>query len=337
MRRTPVNRKPALFIASAATGGLLLTSCGQGGGEQEAEEDFPSSSVEMVIPYPPGGGSDVLFRLMAEYAEEELGQNIVPVNVEGASATVGSRQVRDAEADGYTILGSHQVVAAAYHTNIVDYGFDAFDPVALGTVTPHLPSVSTEFAEENDIEDLQDFLDYVEANPGTVNWGFTTGSEDHYSIAAILDTAGLDTGVLNYVNYDGTGPQYAGLMAGEIQGMTGDYASAEGYIEDGSLTPLGIVAEERDENLPDLPTVQEQDVDYALTVDRGFFAPEGTPEEHIEILADAFETAVENPDFQEDVENLGSYSNYLAPGDYQTHLDELDQSMSELADQMQDF
>ncbi|GAB3845892.1 Bug family tripartite tricarboxylate transporter substrate binding protein [Nesterenkonia populi] len=327
------------LLSIAAVTGLVLTACDNGDGAEagEAEEDFPSSDIEMVIPYPPGGGSDVLFRLMAEYASQELPVTITPSNVEGASATVGSREVMDSDPDGYTILGSHQVVAAAYHNDIVEYGFDAFDPIALGTVTPHLPSVSADFAEEHGIEDLQDFLDHVEENPNTVNWGFTTGSEDHYSIAAVLDTAGLDTGILNYVDYDGTGPQYAGLVAGEIDGMTGDYASAEGYIEDGDLLPLGIVAEERDENLPDLPTVQEQGVDYELTVDRGFFAPEGTPEEHIEILAEAFEAAVSNPEFQEEVENLGSYSNYLGPEDYQEHLDELDDAMAGLADQMQEF
>lgn len=327
------------FVASAVsvTSLLALSSCGSDAEATQAEEGFPERSVEMVIPYPPGGGSDVLFRLMAEYAEEELGVNIVPVNVEGASATIGSRQVKDADPDGYTILGSHQVVAAAQHTNIVDYGFEDFDPIALGTVTPHLPSVSADFAEEHGIEDLQDFLGYVEDNPDTVNWGFTTGSEDHYSIAAVLDAAGLDTRILNYVNYDGTGPQYAGLAAGEIDGMTGDYASAEGYIEDGTLVPLGIVAEERDPNLPDLETVSEQGVDYSLTVDRGFFAPEGTPEEHIQILADAFEAATESPEFQQRVEDLGSYPNYLGPEDYQQHLEGLDESMGELAEQMQQF
>ncbi|WP_022872409.1 Bug family tripartite tricarboxylate transporter substrate binding protein [Nesterenkonia alba] len=330
-------KKTTTLIGATAALALLATACDNGGAEAGGDEDFPTQDIEMVIPYPPGGGSDVLFRLMAEYASEELDVTITPSNVEGASATVGSRQVMEADPDGYTILGSHQVVAAAYHNNIVDYGFDAFEPIALGTITPHLPSVSTQFAEENDIEDLQDFLDYVEANPNTVNWGFTTGSEDHYSIAAILDTAGLDTNILNYVDYDGTGPQYAGLVAGEIDGMTGDYASAEGYIEDGDLFPLGIVAEERDPNLPDLPTVQEQGVDYTLTVDRGFFAPEGTPDDRIEIIAEAFEAAVNNPDFQEDVEELGSYSNFLGPDEYQDHLDELDQAMAELADQMQAF
>ncbi|GAA1817923.1 Bug family tripartite tricarboxylate transporter substrate binding protein [Nesterenkonia flava] len=325
--------------SACAASALLVTisACGDASEAAEPQDDFPNENIEMVIPYPPGGGSDVLFRLMAEYASEELPVTITPTNVEGASATVGSRQVKDSDADGYTILASHQVVAAAHHNEIVDYGFDAFEPIALGTTTPHLPSVSTEFSQEHGIEDLQDFLEYVEANPNTVNWGFTTGSEDHYSIAAVLDAAGLDTGILNYVNYDGTGPQYAGLVAGEIQGMTGDYASAEGYIEDGSLLPLGIVAEERDPNLPDLPTVQEQGVDYTLTVDRGFFAPEGTPEEHIEILAEAFEAAINNPEFQAEVENLGSYANYLGPEEYQAHLDELDAAMASLAEEMQNF
>lgn len=331
--------RPKAWTSAVVASALLMTAsaCTDTAAEAGPQDDFPSKNIEMVIPYPPGGGSDVLFRLMATYASEELPVTITPTNVEGASATVGSRQVKDADPDGYTILASHQVVAAAYHNEIVDYGFDAFEPIALGTTTPHLPSISAEFAQEHGIEDLQDFLNYVEANPNTVNWGFTTGSEDHYSIAAILDAAGLDTGILNYVNYDGTGPQYAGLVAGEVQGMTGDYASAEGYIEDGKLLPLGIVAEERDPNLPDLPTVQEQGVDYALTVDRGFFAPVGTPQEHIEILAESFEKAINNVDFQAEVENLGSYASYLGPEDYQAHLDELDAAMASLAEEMQNF
>lgn len=330
--------KKAHAISTVAISGLLLSACGDNGGEPaQAAEDFPSHDIEMVIPYPPGGGSDVLFRLMAEYASEELPVTIVPSNVEGASATIGSRHVKDSDADGYTILASHQVVAAAHHNNISDYGFEAFDPIALGTVTPHLPAISADFAEENDIDDLHDFLSYVEENPNDVNWGFTTGSEDHYSIASVLDAAGLETDLLNYVDYDGTGPQYAGVVGGEIDGMTGDYASAEGYIDDGDLLPLGIVAEERDENLPELETVEEQGVDYSLTVDRGFFAPEGTPEEHIEVLADAFEAATENPEFQEEVEELGSYANYMGPEEYTEHVEELDEAMAELADEMQEF
>ncbi|MBC3210493.1 tripartite tricarboxylate transporter substrate binding protein, partial [Pseudomonas sp. SWRI111] len=86
-------------------------------------------------PYPPGGGTDVLFRLVAQYAEKHLGQTIVPTNMAGATSTVGSRFVKDAEPDGYTILGTHQVVATAEHTGVVDYGFSAFDPVVLMTST----------------------------------------------------------------------------------------------------------------------------------------------------------------------------------------------------------
>ncbi|GGE60921.1 Bug family tripartite tricarboxylate transporter substrate binding protein [Nesterenkonia cremea] len=324
----------ALTLAAAL---VALSACAEGDVEVTAQDDFPNTGIEMVIPYPPGGGSDELFRMMARHASEELGVEITPTNVDGATATVGSRQVLDSTPDGYTILASHQVISGAYHNEIVDYGFESFEPIALGTVTPHLPSISTEFAQEHGIEDLQDFLDHVEANPDDVNWGFTTGSEDHYSIAAILDGAGLDPGSLNYVNYDGTGPQYAGVVAGEIQGMTGDYASAQGYIEDGSLMPLGIVAEDRDDNLPELLTVEEQGVDHTLTVDRGFFAPEGTPEEHIEVIAEAFEAAINSPDFQEEVEAAGSYAHFLGPEEYQDHLDDLDEAMASLADEMQEF
>ncbi|MBM7573350.1 tripartite tricarboxylate transporter substrate binding protein [Aquibacillus albus] len=317
-----------------------LAACGSSNnataetGDNGETTSFPEKSIKLVIPYPPGGGTDVLFRLVAQYAEEELGQTIVPTNMAGATATVGSRSVKDADPDGYTILGTHQVVATAEHTGVVDYGFSAFDPVNLITSTPHIPSVSKAFSEENGIENINDLIEYVEEG-NKVTWAYTVGSEDHYTIAALLDAAGVDPRSLNYVSYDGTGPQYAAILANQVDGMTGDYASGKGYFDEGTLVPLGMVDEERNPFLPDVPTIIEQGTDFAVTVDRGILAPKGTPEEVKEIISDAFEKALENPELQEKIEELGSFPHYMDTEDYKTHLEELDSKMSELAPKME--
>ncbi|MGO4889613.1 Bug family tripartite tricarboxylate transporter substrate binding protein [Anaerobacillus sp. MEB173] len=322
--------------------GLLgfLTACGGAASEtastkESAEgENFPNQPVRLVIPYPPGGGTDVLFRLVASYAEEHLGQTIVPTNMAGATATVGSRHVKDAKPDGYTILGIHQVAATAYHTGIVDYGFDAFDPVMMMTSTPHIPAVSKNFSETHNITTMNDLVDYVKSG-NEMTWAFTTGSEDHYTIAALLDAAGVDPRSLNYVNYDGTGPQYAALVAKQVEGMTGDFASGKGYIEDGSMVPLGMVFDERNPFLPEVPTLIEQGIDFAVTVDRGILAPKGTPAEVIKVLNDAFEKALADPELQKRIEELGSFPNFKSTEEYEQHLKQLDDQMEQLADKMQ--
>ncbi|WP_209124855.1 tripartite tricarboxylate transporter substrate binding protein [Alkalihalobacillus sp. BA299] len=322
----------ALLITLSACGSSSSTNAGDS--SVSSNDQFPDKPVRLVIPYPPGGGTDVLFRLVASYAEEHLGQTIVPTNMAGATATVGSRHVKDAKPDGYTILGIHQVAATAYHTGIVDYGFSAFDPVMMMTSTPHIPAVSRDFSEKNNVKDVNDLIEYIKGNPNEMTWAYTTGSEDHYTIAALLDAAGVDPKSLNYVNYDGTGPQYAALVANQVEGMTADFASGKGYIEDGSLVPLGMVFNERNPFLPEVPTLIEQGIDFAVTVDRGILAPKDTPEEVIAVLSEAFKKALENPELQEKIEELGSFPNFKPTDEYTSHLEELDTKMEELADKM---
>jgi len=94
--------------------------------ESSKTEGYPKQQIKMIIPYGPGGATDIIFRRIAAAAEKHLGQNIVPVNMQGASSTIGSREVKNATPDGYTILASHDVIATAYLAGVVDYSFEAF-------------------------------------------------------------------------------------------------------------------------------------------------------------------------------------------------------------------
>ncbi|WP_078544726.1 Bug family tripartite tricarboxylate transporter substrate binding protein [Litchfieldia alkalitelluris] len=320
-----------LLIALAACGSSSNGASSQS--NSEGTSNFPDKPVKLVIPYPPGGGTDVLFRLVAQYAEKHLGQTIVPTNMAGATATVGSRFVKDADPDGYTVLGIHQVMATAQHTGVVDYGFSSFDPVFLMTSTPHIPSISKAFSEKHGIKNVTDLVNYVKAG-NKLTWAYTVGSEDHYTIAALMDAAGVDPRSLNYVSYDGTAPQYAAILANQVDGMTGDYASGKGYFDEGTLVPLGMVDAERNPFLPEVPTVKEQGIDFEVTVDRGVLAPKGTPAEVVEIISEAFKKALEEPELQEKIKELGSFPNYKATEEYKTHLEELDAKMGELAPKM---
>jgi tripartite-type tricarboxylate transporter receptor subunit TctC len=114
----------AAGLAFSAYSGLTTASA-----MADDTSNYPDEQIRLVIPYSPGGATDIIFRLVATELEDELGVAVVPVNMSGASATIGSREVRNADPDGYTILGSHDVIAAAYLSGVVDYSFDAFEPI----------------------------------------------------------------------------------------------------------------------------------------------------------------------------------------------------------------
>jgi tripartite-type tricarboxylate transporter receptor subunit TctC len=293
--------------------------------------NFPKKPIKMVIPYAPGGATDVLFRMIASEAEKHLGQPIVPVNMKGATATIGSRHVKDADPDGYTILASHDVIATANISGVVDYSFEAFEPIALLTQTLNIPTVNKQLGVTN----VKEFVEYVKANPGKIKWGMTPGDPDHFHTTLIMEELGLTSEDIRLVGYQGTGPQIAALIGNEIQGASTNVPSGMSYYEEGSLVPLGISHDERLSALPDIPTMQEQGVDVINATSRGLFAPKGTPAEIIVKIETAFKKAVEDPEMQKKIsEEQGSIVKFLPHDEYKGYLDKLQAKLKKLAESM---
>jgi tripartite-type tricarboxylate transporter receptor subunit TctC len=303
------------------------TSSGSGNGS-----DYPNKPVKLVIPYPPGGATDIIFRLVAKEAEKHLGTTIVPTNMEGASSTVGSRFVKDAEPDGYTILGSHDVIATAFLTGVVDYSFEAFEPISLLTQTPNIGVVHKNLG----IHNLQELKDYVKANPGKLMWSYTPGSTDHFFAAMLMQKLGLDVEKdIKLIGYEGTGPQVTALVAEQIQGAMFDIPSGKAFFEDGTVVPIGVAYEERLGQLPDTQTMNEQGLDMTHSTSRGLFAPKGTPEEIIVEIENAFKKALENPEIaRKIVEEQGTVVNFIPHTEYKGWLDELQATLNKMAEGM---
>ena len=141
-----------------------------------AQADYPEQDIRLIIPYGPGGATDILFRLISQEAEKTLGESIVPVNMAGAGATLGSRNVKDADPDGYTLLGSHDTIALSKLAGTVDYSFDAFEPVALLTQTINIPTAHA----NHPVQSADEIADYVSENPGQVRFSMIPSSTDHF-------------------------------------------------------------------------------------------------------------------------------------------------------------
>lgn len=293
-----------------------------------AQADYPEQDIRLIIPYGPGGATDIIFRLISQEAEKHLGESVVPVNMAGAGATLGSRNVKDADPEGYTLLGSHDTIALSKLAGTVDYSYDAFEPVTLLTQTINLPVTHA----NHPVKSAEEIADYVSEHPGEVRFSMIPSSTDHFFWVQFFDAAGIDMADVRLVGYPDTGQQVSALLAEEIDFAMFNLPSSGAFFEDGSFTPLGVAHPERLDSLPDVATLREQGIEMDHSTSRGLFAPKGTPQETLDILADAYGKALEDDEIRRRIENdFGSVVRYLPSEEYQAFLEENEAALSAAA------
>lgn len=324
MTRSTLTLSTTLKTAIATLGlasGLAMTTT--------AQADYPEQDIRLIIPYGPGGATDILFRLISQEAEKTLGESIVPVNMAGAGATLGSRNVKDADPDGYTLLGSHDTIALSKLAGTVDYSFDAFEPIALLTQTINIPTAHA----NHPVQSADEIADYVSENPGQVRFSMIPSSTDHFFWAQFFQEAGIDMADVRLVGYPDTGEQVSALMAEEVDFAMFNLPSGGAFFEDGTFRALGIAHPERLDSMPDVATLREQGIEMDHSTSRGIFAPKGTPQDVVDTIANAYEQALENEEVQSRIENeFGSVVRFLAGEDYQAFLDENEAALSAAAE-----
>ncbi|PAU76012.1 Bug family tripartite tricarboxylate transporter substrate binding protein [Halomonas salipaludis] len=294
-----------------------------------AQADYPEQDIRLIIPYGPGGATDIIFRLISQEAEQYLGESIVPVNMAGAGATLGSRNVKDADPDGYTLLGSHDTIALSKLAGTVDYSYDAFEPIALLTQTINIPTAHA----NHEVQSADEIADYVRENPGQVRFSMIPSSTDHFFWAQFFQEAGIDMADVRLVGYPDTGEQVSALIAEEIDFAMFNLPSGGSFFEEGTFRPLGIAHPERLDSMPNVATLREQGIAMDHSTSRGIFAPEGTPQEIQDTIAEAYGQALENEEVRSRIENeFGSVVRFLAGDDYLEFLDENEAALSAAAE-----
>jgi len=294
-----------------------------------AQADYPEQDVRLIIPYGPGGATDIIFRLVSQEAEKFLGESIVPVNMAGAGATLGSRNVKDARPDGYTLLGSHDTIALSKLAGTVDYSYDAFEPIALLTQTINIPAAHT----NHPVQSAAEIADYVRENPGEVRFSMIPSSTDHFFWAQFFDEAGIDMADIRLVGYPDTGEQVSALMSEEIDFAMFNLPSGGAFFEDGTFRPLGVAHPERLDSLSEVATLREQGIEMDHSTSRGIFAPKGTPQEVKDAIADAYGQALENDEVRSRIENeFGSVIRFLSGDDYLEFLDDNEAALTAAAE-----
>lgn len=258
---------------------ILCVTCGLG--YAQGKQSYPSRPVRLIAPFPPGGGADVLGRLLAGRFADELGQTFVVDNRGGAGGTLGTAIAAEAPPDGYTIIivTSSFVASANYYRKLPYDSVNDFDaigriaatPMVL-VVLPSLPANST-----------QELIALAKAKPGALNYSSSgAGAIIHLATELFLTMSGTR---ITHIPYKGGGPARNALLSAEVQVLFAPLGTAFSYIQNGRLKVLSVSGGQRSALLPSVPTLAESGVPgYEAEIWYGLLAPRGTPRSVLELL-----------------------------------------------------
>src|SRR5262245_14860717 len=265
-------------------------------------QKYPDRAITVVVPFPAGGPSDVVARIVTESMSKTLGQQMVIENVGGAGGTIGSARVAAAAPDGYTLLagsmGSH--VSAPVLTPGIKYNSERdFTPVGFTAHAPAVIVARKDFPANN----LKEFVQQVKKNASKTKQAHGgIGASSH--MACFLFNSIVKVEPIS-VAYRGTAPAMNDLVAGHVDYLCEQAVSVTGAITGGQVKAFAVSSTERLPTLPDVPTAKEAGLDYQMSIWAGIFAPKGTPKPIIDRLAAALSTALDDPAVRKRMADLG--------------------------------
>ncbi len=243
-------------------------------------QDYPARPVELVVPFPAGGGTEMVTRHLSEGLARRLGQPFVVLNRPGANTNLGTLQVVRSRPDGYTLLITSFGLAA----NPSLYRKLAFEPqtdLEPITLIANSPTVLT-VPESLPVNSLREFTAYLQARPGELNYAsYGVGSSPHLAAGLFQGMTGAR---MVHVPYNGGGPAAVGVMSGQVQALFSSVVTVLGPLRSGKLKAIAIAADRRSELIPEVPTFAEQGLAYETGTWYGLLAPAKTPAAIIDAL-----------------------------------------------------
>ena len=275
-------------------------------------QTYPSRPVHLIVGFAPGGGNDIVARLMGQWLSEQLGQQFVIENRPGAGTNIATEAVVNARPDGYTLL----LVASAAAINATLYKKLNFNfirdiaPVAGIIRLPNVMLVNPSFPAKT----VPEFIAYAKANPGKISMASSgNGSSTHVAGELFKMMTGID---MVHVPYRGTGPAMTDLLGGQVQVMFPPTVSPIAFIRSGKLRALGVTTSTRSEALPDIPTIGDFVPGYEASAWYGVGAPKNTPAEIVEKLNKEINAGLSDPTMKARLAELGGIVLGGSPADF---------------------
>jgi tripartite-type tricarboxylate transporter receptor subunit TctC len=269
-----------------------------------AQEDYPSRPIRMVVGFPPGGGTDVMARLIAPKLSEAWGQQVVIDNRTGATGTIGAGIVAKAAPDGYTLLMGHassNTIAPSLFSKLTYDAEKDFTPVTLAGSVPHIIVVHPSL----DVRSVKELIAHAKANPGQLTFPSAgNGSTPHLAGEIFKMMTGVN---LVHVPYKGSGQSVQDLLGGQVKLAFDTTPTVMAFVKTGKLRPLAVTSPRRLASLPDVPTVPEAGVaGYEFSSWYGLFAPAGTPAAIVRKIHAEVARAQNTRDVKARMEQLGA-------------------------------
>jgi tripartite-type tricarboxylate transporter receptor subunit TctC len=272
-------------------------------------QDYPNKPIRLVIPYPPGGATDVIGRVMAQQLSLALGQQVIADNRGGATGSIGAAMVARAQPDGYTLLmgalTSHAIYAALYG-QAAPYDMEkSFAPVAVVGIVPLLFVVNPSVKATT----LGELIALAKANPGSMTFASSgNGSPQHLAGEMFQRLAGVQ---MLHIPYKGSGPAMTDLIGGQVQTMIETAPAAQGHVKAGKLRALATASSQPIPSLPGVPTAEQAGLSgFDVSSMFGIVAPAGTPAPIIARLNGAIKGILGLPDVRERLLAQGALANY---------------------------
>ena len=280
---------------------VLVLACGLVAGAQAADPEYPTRPIRWIVGYPPGGTTDLLARLMANWLSQRLGQQVLIENRAGGGNNIGTELAIRAPADGYTIflVNPANAINATLYPKLPFNFLEDMVPVAGIVRVPNVMTVTKNFPANT----VAEFIAYAKKNPGKVNMASSgAGTSVHLSGEMFKSMAGID---MKHVPYKGAGPATVDLIGGQVDVLFDNMPSIITHIRNGTVRALGVTSAQRSPALPDVPAVAETVPGYEASAWFGASAPKDTPAYAIARLNREFNAALADPAMRARLADLG--------------------------------
>lgn len=278
---------------------------------------YPEKAVTVIVPFPPGGRTDLTARLVTQHLSKHLGQSLVVVNKPGAGGVLGAKEVSQARPDGYLLGFFSTAVLTAQYTVPAPTDLKAYEIIGIVNVDPAAIAV----AEQAPWKTIRELVEHARGNPGKVRVGMIPGASAQVFAGGFAKAAGIQ---LTYVPFKGDADGAVALAGGHIEAHVAVPVSYKSLVEAKKVRILGVAADKRSPLYKDVPTWKEQGVDAVITSFHGVFAPRGTPPEVLKALETAIEKTMREKDVGDKMEASGLGVVHLGRKDAAAYLAQQD-------------
>ncbi|WHH57622.1 tripartite tricarboxylate transporter substrate binding protein [Petroclostridium sp. X23] len=275
---------------------------------KKEEVKYPTKPIQVIVPAGAGGDTDFNARILGKALEKEIGQPIVIVNVNGAGGSLGSKKVKDSDPDGYNVLFFHPGMLLNKMLGLTEFTFSDLEVAAIAVLDDtNVFAVNAEAPYNN----LQEFVEAAKKEPKKYKFATEVGSFTHLQSLAFQKAADVE---LNIVDVGGAAQKTAALLGKQIDVIGTQYGLIKDHITSGKFKVLGVMSEEKNPLMPEVPTFKEQGYDVAFTKYFFYAFPKGTPKEIVEKFSKAVENVVKNDtEYQQAAKNFLVSPTYMAP------------------------